>query len=148
MINPIIKQLYKRSFLVHMQIVFVVIFCFNFSACSDKDVRKFKSNADIEKVDGSYNVVFDRNSEYEWKYLDVDSIAISDGDRVLLCGTASLDPKKEKKWYLIAGGTMELKKEFGNWYDGEFRKYRVNDIDKSRTLYRNLLSAKEAWDEY
>jgi len=119
---------------------------FSLSGCSNAKIKKLGDAVDIEMVKDKYNIVFDRNTEDEWKYLDVDSIAISADHGVLLYGKS--DYNKEKKWFWIGGGEKEMKKGFGNWYDDEFRKYRLNEIDKDKVLYKTLLSTKELWSKY
>jgi hypothetical protein len=115
------------------------------SGCSSGTIKQIKEGVDMEMENGRYNIILDRNSEYERTYVDVDSIAVSQYS-ILLYGLGSKSTK-EKKWFWISG-RYEMRKVFGNWYDGEFRKYRINEIDKKRSLYRTLLSSKEFWSKY
>jgi len=139
------RQLNKRSLTVHVPSIFGILVIL-LLGCSNANVKQLNEAVDIEMVNDKYIVVFDRNTDDEWKYWDVDSIAISEGHGVLLYGKSDYD--KEKKWFYIGGGRRELKKGFGNWYDNEFRKYRLIEIDKDSALYKALLPTNELWSKF
>lgn len=144
MTNSKVGQLHKNVLSVHAPSVVGIVMIL-LCGCSNAKVKKLDEALDIEMVNDKYNIVFDRSTEDEWRYWDVDSIAISEGHGVLLYGKS--DYNKDKKWFYIEGGERELKKGFGDWYDGEFRKYRLNEIDKDRALYNTLLSTRELWSK-
>jgi hypothetical protein len=126
--------------------MFVTIFIgMLLSDCSDNKVKSLNEVVDIENRDGHFNIILDRNTEEEWKYYDVDSVAVStDGLPVIVYGRTKVG--YEKKWFFVTGSNMEFKKGFGDWYDGEFRKYRLDEVDPSRILYQTLRPSKDLWD--
>lgn len=148
------KDLYRK--LSHVFKVVPLLGLTSIVACYDGDAeKKLNDNTRIERVDANrFNIIFDKGTASEWKYFDVDSIAILENslpfyrhglDPVLLFGRIEMN--EEKKWFYIGGGTEDLKKGFGDWYNNEFHKYRLNEIDKDRTLYKNLMSARQMWQE-
>jgi hypothetical protein len=73
-------------------------------------------------------VVFDEGTDTELKYYDVDSISCSElGWPVLLFGSSK--PQGIKLWYYVTGAPREFKNPLGGFYDGEFRKYRLKEIE-------------------
>ncbi|UTW65346.1 hypothetical protein KFE94_11845 [bacterium SCSIO 12643] len=110
----------------------------------------------IELKDGVYlkknnpkkfELIFDRETEEKRTYKNVDSLSIAqDYYGFLFFGARPGDA--EKKWYYVTGASLEFKKEFGSWYDSEFRKYRINELPNGRQLYENLQPTEQIWNAF
>ncbi len=115
------------------------------NSCKQSDVKLIHTGVYLEKNDKGYVLIFDPNTAQEWRYYKVDSLAIGKQYSFLFFGKSK--EEAEQKWFYVAGAPKELKKGFGDWYDAEFRKYRLNEIDKNRHLYQALRSTEEIWNE-
>ena len=123
-----------------------MIWCLaNLYGCKQGDVKQIYKDVYLEKTGNHYALIFDRNTNDERRYYNVDSLAVGKGYSFLFFGQPKEDA--ERKWFYVAGAPKELKKGFGDWYDGEFRKHRLDEIDKNRKLYQELRSTKEIWNK-
>lgn len=116
-------------------------------ACSNKDRKLIKDNVYLEKTENNeYNLIFDPGKSEEWVFTCVDSLSVSTEDYIFLFYGIS-NNSKEKKWHFVVGAKQELKKNFGGWYDGEFRKYRLKEISPDGKIYSDLKSTNQIWEE-
>ncbi|HAA14048.1 MAG TPA: hypothetical protein DCE41_21090 [Cytophagales bacterium] len=96
---------------------------------------------------GTFDVIFDKDTDYEWVFTNVDSVSTYEtGINGFLYGRNRKTP--ENLWYHITGAPEEFKKSDGGWYDGEFRKYRLQEIYIGDELYSRLKSTTELWEEH
>lgn len=115
-------------------------------SCSDS--IELKNGVYLKKNNPEkFELIFDRGTEEERIYENVDSLSIAPNYYgFLFFGVSPGDA--EKKWYYVTGASLELKKEFGSWYDSEFRKYRLNELSNGQQLYGNLQSTEQIWNEF
>jgi hypothetical protein len=115
-------------------------------SCSNIDIVELRDNVHLKKSGKEkFELIFDKGTDEEWTYENVDSLAISEYYGFLLYGM--IENGKEKKWFYVTGAPLEFKKGFGNWYDSEFRKYRLKELYNGIQLYESLKSTEQIWNE-
>ena len=132
-----------------MRVVFIITFfiILLITSCSNSDVIELKNNVHLKKnSEKKFELIFDKDTEDEWIYTSVDSLSISENNYgFLLYGVSNKGT--EQKWFYVAGAPLEFKKGFGNWYDSEFRKYRLKELHNGQQLYNGLKSTEQIWNE-
>ena len=124
-------------------LLIIIIVISLLTGCEKKDLKSIKEDIYVEKTSDGYDLIFDYKTNDELRFIKVDSLAYSEGYSFLLFG--KIEVKDRPKWYYISGAPKELKKCWGGWYDGEFRKYRLNEIDRNRKLYSKLKGTNDIW---
>ena len=115
-------------------------------SCSNIDIVELSDNVHLKKSGKEkFELIFDKGTDEEWTYENVDSLAISEYYGFLFYGM--IENGKEKKWFYVTGAPLEFKKGFGNWYDSEFRKYRLKELYNGIQLYESLKSTEQIWNE-
>jgi hypothetical protein len=115
-------------------------------SCSNIDIVELRDNVHLKKSGKEkFELIFDKGTDEEWTYENVDSLAISEYYGFLFYGM--IKNGKEKKWFYVTGAPLEFKKGFGNWYDSEFRKYRLKELYNGIQLYESLKSTEQIWNE-
>ena len=132
-----------RTKLLNLSIIILVL-----TSCSHSNSIELKDNVHLKTDDGqTFELIFDKGQEEEWIYTNVDSLSTAtDYYGFLFYGITKNET--EKKWFYVAGAPLEFKKGFGNWYDSEFRKYRLKEMTNGKYLYQKLKSTKEIWKEH
>ena len=116
------------------------------TGCADPNIMELKDNVHLKKSsDKKFELIFDKGTQDEWVYEQVDSLAISGYYGFLFYGIP--ENETEKKWFYVTGAPLEFKKGFGDWYDGEFRKYRLKELSNGKGIYQKLKSTQQIWEE-
>ncbi|WP_420572132.1 hypothetical protein [Kordia sp.] len=103
-------------------------------------------NIHLQKKDnGKFNLIFERGTSVEMIFRNVDSLCFKENlDFLIYCD----NKEGKKRWFYTYGDIAYMpRKVFGNWHDGEFRKYRLKEIYQEK-LYKKLKSAEEVWKQY
>ena len=126
-------------------IVFASFISFIIVGCSNSNLIELTDNVSLKKVNQeNFELIFDKGTEDEWIYTNVDSLSSLEEYSFLFYGIRRND--SEKKWHYVTG-YLEFKKGYGNWYDGEFRKYRLKELYNGDQLYENLKSTEQIWNK-
>jgi hypothetical protein len=117
------------------------------TSCSSSVTKELKNNVHLKKDDNdNIDLIFDMDTDEEWIFKSVDSLSISENHYGFLF-YGVMNKGKAKKWFYVTGAPLEFKKGFGDWYDSEFRKYRLKELDHGEQLYEGLKPTEQIWNE-
>ena len=124
----------------------LLILLFALSGCGESTTKKLHEGVYLHQTEeGSFDLVFDPDEEGEWLFTEVDSLGVGKNYEFLFYGIGK--EETDKQWHYVAGSPDVANKEFGGWYDGEFRKYRLSELGSGRQLYGKIRPAGDVWKD-